>query len=61
MCVIEIDLITKLNDYLKQLPIIGFNFSKYDINAIKPYLFKDFVDKSESLNDIKEEQDEEEE
>lgn len=54
MCVIEIDHITKLNDYLKRLPIIGFNFSKYDINAIKPYLFKDFVDKSESLNDIKE-------
>ncbi|BFZ13860.1 hypothetical protein BsWGS_16899 [Bradybaena similaris] len=43
------DLITRFDDYLRQLPVIGFNSGKYDVNVIKPYLVKYFVDKAEGL------------
>lgn len=29
----------RLEDYLKELPVLGFNFGKYDLNAIKEFLF----------------------
>ncbi|XP_025085055.1 uncharacterized protein LOC112558684 isoform X2 [Pomacea canaliculata] len=33
----------RFDDYLRQLPVIGFNSGKYDINVIKPYLVRRFV------------------
>ena len=29
----------KLEDYLKELPVVGFNSGKYDLNAVKEFLF----------------------
>lgn len=46
------DLITKLDDYLKQWPIIFLNYDEHSINVIKIYLFRYFVDKTEGLNAI---------
>ncbi|BFZ03070.1 hypothetical protein BsWGS_06109 [Bradybaena similaris] len=55
------DLANRLNSYLKQVPIIGYNSGKYDLNAIKSYLVSYFVSKAEGLNVDEEEEDEEEE
>jgi hypothetical protein len=33
----------KLDDYLRQLPVIGFNSGNYDLNVIKPFLVNYFV------------------
>ena len=30
----------RLESYMKELPVLGFNSGKYDINIIKPYLYK---------------------
>ena len=32
-----------LDDYLSELPVFGFNSSKYDLNVIKPYFFSRMV------------------
>ena len=32
-----------LDNYLKQVPVVGFNSGKYDINMVKPYIIKRFV------------------
>mgnify|MGYP006375582401 FL=1 len=49
----------KLDEYLQELPVIGFNSAKYDINVIKPYLMERFV--SSTAPEEKEEEEEEEE
>lgn len=49
-----LEFIMKLDEYLKQLPKISFNYGKCDINVIKIYFVRYFVDKSEGLNDVKE-------
>lgn len=43
------DLVTRFDDYLNLLPLIGFNSGKYDVNVIKRYLVKHFVDKADGL------------
>ena len=43
-------LLIKLEGYLSQLPVIGFNSGKYDINLIKPYFIKYFVGTEEGGN-----------
>lgn len=35
------DLVTKLDEYLKHLPVIGFNSGWYGINVIKPFFSQD--------------------
>ena len=44
-------LVKQFYRYLRQLPVIGFNSGKYDINLIKPYLLKRVMD--DDLNVIK--------
>ena len=36
-------LLTILDRYISQLPVIGYNSSKYDINLIKPFFIKTFI------------------
>jgi len=33
------ELAEKLHAYLNELPVLGFNFGKYDLNAVKEFLF----------------------
>ena len=33
----------RLEAYLQELPVVGFNSAKYDLNVIKPYFFHRFV------------------
>ena len=33
------ELTEKLNAYLSELPVLGFNSGKYDLNAVKEFLF----------------------
>ena len=33
----------KLEAYLHELPVLGFNSAKYDMNVIKPYFFQHFM------------------
>ncbi len=33
------------DDYLKQIPVVGFNSGKYDVNMLKVYLFQKLKDK----------------
>jgi len=58
-----------LEDYLRELPVVGFNSSKYDINLIKPFLIHRFVSHPSPQNkeqnpdggDLDDDDDEEEE
>ncbi|BFZ06709.1 hypothetical protein BsWGS_09748 [Bradybaena similaris] len=51
------DLAKRLNEYLMQVPVVGFNSGKYDLNIIKSYLVTYFVDKADGLN-VEEEEEE---
>jgi len=33
----------KLQEYLRELPVVGFNSSRYDLSVIKPFLIQKFV------------------
>jgi hypothetical protein len=33
----------QLERHLKELPVVGFNYGKYDVNAMKVYLFAEFT------------------
>ena len=33
------ELTEKLTEYLRELPVLGFNSGKYDLNAVKEFLF----------------------
>ena len=43
----------KFSCFLKELPVIGFNSSRYDINVIKQYLFRDLENSEEIESDKK--------
>ena len=38
----------KLTEYLRELPVLGFNSGKYDLNAVKEFLFP-YLNQSSSL------------
>ncbi len=46
-----IDLKTRLENYISELPVIGFNSGKYDINVIKPYIYN-FLANNEKIKFI---------
>jgi hypothetical protein len=39
----------RLEDYLHELPVVGFNSSRYDINVIKPYLIQALVTDNQKI------------
>ena len=43
----------RLEDYLKELPVLGFNSGKYDLNAVKEFLFPVLVANEQVLFTIK--------
>ena len=43
----------RLDEYLKELPVLGFNSGKYDLNAVKEFLFPVLVKNEEVLFTIK--------
>ena len=43
----------RLEDFLKELPVIGFNSGKYDLNAVKEFLFPVMVKKEQVQFTIK--------
>ena len=43
----------RLEEYLKELPVLGFNSGKYDLNAVKEFLFPVLVENEEVLFTIK--------
>ena len=43
----------RLEEYLKELPVLGFNSGKYDLNAVKEFLFLVLVKNEEVLFTIK--------
>ncbi|XP_070203679.1 uncharacterized protein [Littorina saxatilis] len=42
----------KLYEYLQELPVVGFNSSRYDLNVIKPFLIEKFVKDKTAHNDL---------
>ena len=43
----------RLDEYLKELPVLGFNSGKYDLNAVKEFLFPVLVKNEDVLFTIK--------
>lgn len=44
------DLKKAVQDYLMQVPVLGFNSGKYDMNLLKPYLMRVLKDKESELD-----------
>ena len=43
----------RLEEYLKELPVLGFNSGKYDLNAVKEFVFPVLVENEEVQLTIK--------
>ena len=54
-------LMTQLDDWLRQLPVIGFNSGKYDLNIIKQFLVPYFLSKKQEQQQQQEEEMEQDE
>ena len=51
----------KLQEYLRELPVVGLNSSRYDLNVIKPFLIQKFVTQKTASKQMCEETNTEEE